>query len=209
MNPKLLRFEVRRIGRHDATAHRPRACRVRDGNGATLARPMTNLRLVHTIHCDAPTFWEMFLDPKLNHALYTKGLGFPRLEVLSFEEKDGVVSRRMAVTPSLAGVPGPVAKLLGGNFGYVEEGSMTRAEGVWRFKMVPSTLADKIRQEGTVRLEPEGPHVRRITEVAIEAKVFAIGGMVESVAEGIVKGAWETSTRFMNEWIEGKHRDLL
>ena len=177
---------------------------------ATLLGAMTNLRLVHTIHCDAPGFWKLFLDSKLNVALYTGALKFPRLEVLSFEETDTTVRRRMAATPSLAGVPGPVAKLLGSNFSYVEEGSMNKAEGVWRFTMIPSILADKIKQEGTVRVEPEGPSaVKRITEVTIEAKVFAIGGMVESVAEKIVRDAWETSTVFMNEWIEGKHRDAV
>ena len=43
---------------------------------------MTNLRLVHTIHCDASGFWKLFLDSTLNVALYTWALKFPRLEVL-------------------------------------------------------------------------------------------------------------------------------
>ncbi len=169
---------------------------------------MTNIRLVHTIHCDAPAFWKLFFDPKLNQALYRKALEFTKLEVLSFEETDARISRKVAASPKLSHLPGPVAKLLGSNFGYVEEGTMDKAEGVWRFKMIPTTLAEKIRQEGTVRLEPEGEHVRRIVEVTVDVKVFAIGGLVESVAEKELRKAWETSTTYMNDWIAGKHRDL-
>jgi Protein of unknown function (DUF2505) len=170
---------------------------------------MTNIRLVHTIRCDAPAFWKLFFDPQLNQALYRKALGFSKLEVLAFEETDTRITRKVAANPKLSNLPGPVAKLLGSNFGYVEDGSMDKAEGIWRFKMVPTTLADKIRQEGSVRVEPEGAHVRRIVEVVVEAKVFAIGGLVEGAAEKELRQAWETSTTYMNDWIEGKHRDLL
>lgn len=171
---------------------------------------MTNIRLVHTIHTDVAGFWKLFFDSALNEALYRKALKFPKLEVLSFEETDAKITRKMAATPNLGALPGPVAKLLGGNFGYVEEGTFTKAEGVWRFKMIPTTLADKIKQEGTVRVEAQGDKaVKRTVEVNVEAKVFAIGGMVESAAEKTIREAWETSTTYMNEWIEGKHRDMV
>lgn len=170
---------------------------------------MTNVKLVHTIHTDAAGFWEMFFDPQLNQALYTKALGFPKLEQLAFEETDAKVTRKVSARPKLSNLPGPVAKLLGPSFGYVEEGTMDKAEGVWRFTMTPTTLADKIKQWGTVRLEPlPNGHVSRITDVSVEAKIFGVGGLVESAAKKELEAAWETSTTYMNEWLEGKHRDL-
>ena len=42
-------------------------------------------------------------------------------------------------------------------------------------------MAEKVRNEGTLRLEPLGDsRVRRIAEITVEAKVFGIGGMIES-----------------------------
>ncbi len=170
---------------------------------------MTNIHLVHTIDTDVAGFWKLFFDKDLNRALYMKALKFPKLELLSFEENDTTVTRRMAATPHLGALPGPVAKLLGSNFGYVEEGTMKKSEGVWRFKMIPTTLADKIKQEGTVHLEPDGANkVKRTVDISVDAKVFAIGGLVEGAAGTTIREAWETSTTYMNEWIAGKHRDL-
>ena len=178
---------------------------------------MTKIRLVHTIHTDASGFWKMFFDPALNQALYRKALKFPQLDVLAFEETDTRITRRMAVTPNLSAVPGPVAKLLGSNFGYVEDGVMTKGEGVFRFTTTPNVLADKITMTGNIYLERgAGPlgqggdaAVQRVVEVSVEARIFAVGGMFESATEKTLRDSWGTSTTYMNEYIEGKHRDLV
>ena len=50
--------------------------------------------------------------------------------------------------------------------------------------MTPSTMADKLRQRGSMRIEkPIGDKVRRIAELSIEAKVFGLGGLIESTTE--------------------------
>ena len=80
---------------------------------------------------------------------------------------------------------------------------MTRSEGVWRWKMTPSTLADKLFTSGTVRVEKMGDSkVRRIAEMNVEAKIFAVGGLIEGSAEKQMREGWDKSSTFMNQWIK-------
>ena len=110
--------------------------------------------------------------------------------------------RKVNGTPKMD-VPGPVAKVLGSNFGYKEEGKYTKSTKLWQWKMIPSTMADKLRNEGTMRVEAVGEtKVRRIAELVIEAKVFGIGGLIESSAEKQLRDGWNKSAQFMNKWLE-------
>jgi hypothetical protein len=69
--------------------------------------------------------------------------------------------------------------------------------------MTPSTLADKLFTSGTVRVEPIGTDkVRRIAEMSIEAKIFAVGGLIESTAEKQMRDGWDKSAVFMNRYLE-------
>ncbi len=164
---------------------------------------MSQIRLEHEINCDADTFWSIFFDEKLNKAIYKHGLDFPEMSIESFKDEGGKVARKLSAQPKLKNLPGPVTKLLGSNFKYVEEGTLDRAEGIFRFKMIPNTMADKLKQEGTMRITPIGDKkVKRIVEVSVEAKIFAIGGLVEGAAEKTLREAWDTSARYMNEWID-------
>jgi hypothetical protein len=100
-------------------------------------------------------------------------------------------------------VPGPVQKLIGPGFRYTEDGTMKKAEGVWRWKMIPSTLTDKLFTSGTVRIEPMGEDkVRRVAEVEIVAKIFAVGGLIESTAEKQMRDGWDRSAGFMNKFLD-------
>jgi hypothetical protein len=166
---------------------------------------MASMRFVQEIRCDTATFWQLFFDSELNELLYRKGLEFRDFAVKSFDESATHIRRSIDVMPNMKGVPGPVAKLLGGNFRYVEEGSYDKQSGVYRFSMKPNTLADRLRQEGTVTAPVnEHGHVDRTVDMLVEAKIFGIGGLVESVAEKIFRDAWQSSAGFMNDWIDGR-----
>jgi hypothetical protein len=80
---------------------------------------------------------------------------------------------------------------------------MTKSERIWRWKMTPSTLADKLFTSGVVRAEPLGDSkVRRIAEMNVEAKIFAVGGLIESTAEKQIRDGWDRSAAFMNQWLK-------
>lgn len=162
---------------------------------------MGKFTVTHEINCDAETFWKVFFDKEFNTKLYLEDLGFPEYKTLEQNETDTQITRKVHGQPKM-NVPGPVAKLLGSGFAYTEEGSMNKADKVWKWKLLPSTLADKLRTEGTVRIEPIGDNkVRRIAEIFVEAKIFGVGGLIESSAEKQLREGWDASAVFMNKYL--------
>jgi len=164
---------------------------------------MGKFTVTHEIRCNAETFWKTFFDKDFNTRLYIEGLGFPAFKVTDQTDDGTTVTRKVTATPKME-VPGPVQKLFGPGFGYNEEGSMKKSEGIWRWKMAPNTLADKLFTSGTVRIEPIGSDkVKRIAEMSIEAKIFAVGGLIESTAEKQMRDGWDKSAIFMNKFVDG------
>jgi hypothetical protein len=162
---------------------------------------MGKFTVTHEIHCNADTFWKVFLDKEFNEKLYTTALGFPDFKVTDQTETETSVTRKVSAQPKME-VPGPVQKLIGPGFRYTEEGSMSKTERVWRWKMVPSTLADKLFTSGIIRIEPIGTDkVRRIADMNVEAKIFAVGGLIESTTEKQMREGWDKSAAFMNKWL--------
>ncbi len=165
---------------------------------------MPTTKLTHEINCDEETFWKLYLDEKFNERLYkdADGLGFPEWKQVSFQETDAKITRVTAGKPKLDDVPGPVAKLIGDSFRYEETGTFDKATKTWTWKLKPSILAEKVKQEGKLVIQPAGEgKVKRVVELFIEAKVFGLGGMLESTTEKNLKSGWEKSAKFMNEWI--------
>jgi hypothetical protein len=166
---------------------------------------MPKLMLNHEINCDADTFWKLFFNQDFNVAMYKQGLGFTEFQVLEQRDGDRETFRKVHASPKVE-MPGPLAKMFGGGLKYTEEGTFDKGSKIWRWKMTPSSMADKIKNEGTMRLEPAGAgKVRRIAEILIEAKIFGLGGMIEGMADKSLKEGWENSAKFMNKWIaDGK-----
>jgi len=165
---------------------------------------MGKFTVTHEIRCNVETFWKTFFDQSFNEKLYLEALGFPAYTTVDQRETETQITRKVQGTPKM-NMPGPVAKLFGSNFSYTEDGSFDKANKVWRWKLIPSTLADKMIQEGSVRLEPIGDDkVRRVAELVIEAKIFGVGGLIESSAEKQLREGWDTSAVFMNKYLEEK-----
>jgi hypothetical protein len=163
---------------------------------------MGKFTVTHEIRCDVETFWKVFLDKDFNERLFREVLGFPEFQITEQKETDSEIIRKVAGTPKM-NMPGPVMKLLGNNFRYQEEGKLNKATKVWTWKMIPSVLADKLRQEGTMRVESSGPgKVRRVAEIVNEAKIFGLGGLIEGSAEKQLREGWDASATFMNKYIE-------
>ncbi|HRI11147.1 MAG TPA: DUF2505 domain-containing protein [Nannocystaceae bacterium] len=161
---------------------------------------MKKFTLVHEIQCTPERFWEVFFDKEFNRSLYVEGLKFSDFTVV--EQTAGPdVRRKVKGTPKVE-LPGAIAKLVGDKFGYEEEGTFNAAKKEWRWKMRPSVMADKMRMEGVLRVEAAGAgKCRRIAEMEVEAKVFGIGGMVESTSEKEMRAGWDGSAAYMNKWL--------
>lgn len=166
---------------------------------------MGKFTVTHEIHCNEETFWKIFFDKDFNTKLYREGLGFPEFTVVDQRDTDTEVVRKVKGTPKME-VPAPVAKVLGSNFSYTEDGKFNKATKIWQWKMTPGSMADKLRNEGTLRLTPVGDgKVRRVAELVVEAKIsMLVNGLIESSAEKQLRDGWDKSAVFMNDWIK-KH----
>lgn len=137
--------------------------------------------------CTPGTFWAAFLDESLLHALYVDELQSRSFEVLEL----GDATRVLRIAPRMR-VPAPVEKLIGESFTFEEHGTLDRAKDEWTWRMVqPANLdpkskprKDAVTMHGTVRIESTGPHQSRRTDrFTVEAKLFGLGGLIESSIE--------------------------
>ena len=159
---------------------------------------MRRLTLVQDIALDLDEHWRLFLDDDFDRKQYLEGFGFPRYEVLERRDGEAETFRRIRVVPKLD-LPGPVAKLLGSSFAYTEDQTFDKKARTFRSKTIPSVLADRLTSESNVRAESAGVgRCRRTVEVSVEARIFGIGGLVESAFEKNLRSGWENAARYMN-----------
>jgi hypothetical protein len=158
---------------------------------------MKKVTVTTMMDCDVDGFWKLFFDREFNTQLYTVGLDFNSYEIVEMSDSH----RRTKGVPKMK-LPGPVAKLLGDSFGYEENGTLDKATNLYRWKMTPNTMTDKLFTSGSVKIESAGEgKVRRISEASIEAKMFGVGGLLEGTAEGEMRASWEKENVFMNRWL--------
>ncbi|HKA90692.1 MAG TPA: DUF2505 domain-containing protein [Haliangiales bacterium] len=162
---------------------------------------MRAFTLVQDIATDPENHWKLFLDPEFDRKQYLEGFRFPGYEILEHEVTDDAVIHRIRVTPKLD-VPAAVARALGARFGYTEDGKFDKKTGTWRSRMIPNILADRLRSDAVVRVAPAGEGTcRRTCELSVEARIFGIGGLVESALEKNLRKGWEDGAAYMNEWV--------
>jgi hypothetical protein len=159
------------------------------------AMPTFSLR--QEIDCTPSRFWEIFFDNDLQSQLFAD-LGFPKWEVVDQKETESHIIRIVKAVPKLD-APAPVAKLLGSGFGYTEEGRFDKTSKVYTFVVTPTTLANKLKNEGTVRCEPKGDaKCIRIVDILVEAKILGLSGVIEKNMEKNTREGWEKSAAFFN-----------
>lgn len=162
--------------------------------------PMATFTMKHELACDCERFWKLFFDADFNVALY-KALEFPEWTLLDSKETDTEVVRSFRARPKMV-APAAVVKLLGSSFGYSEVSRFDKATKTIKFVIKTNTLTDKLRNEGTVKCEPRGAGKSlRVVEITAEAKVFGVGGMIESAFEKSFRSGWQQSAEFTNRWV--------
>jgi hypothetical protein len=160
---------------------------------------MRRFTLTQTLDCTPDEHWRRFFDPEFERGLYLDHLRFPHYELLEQREEGDLLRRRERVTPRLD-APAAVTKVLGSSFGYVEDGTFDRRTKVWRCRILTNVLADRISCEMVVKVDADGPdRCRRTVDGTLEARIFAIGGLVESVFEKNLRDGWQNSATYMNQ----------
>lgn len=165
---------------------------------------MATFTMTHEIDVSVDTFWKIFFDNEFNETLFLKELHFPKWKLVDHKETEDTIVRHVEGVPKMD-APGPVAKALGSSFGYSEEGTYDKKTRTFRFKMKTTTMTDKLRNEGTVRVEPLGDNrCRRVVEIVAEAKVFGIGGLIEGSLEKSFRTGWGRSAEYIVTWARQK-----
>lgn len=163
---------------------------------------MAKFTMSHDLDCTPERFWDLFLyGGDFNEKLFAS-LEFPEWKLLEQKEEDGIVLRTVKAVPKMD-APAAVVKLLGDKFGYVEHGRFDKKTNIYTFKIETSTMKDKLRNEGVVKCEKVGEgKSRRVVDITAEAKVFGVGGMIESSFEKSYRTGWGKSAEFINRWVK-------
>ena len=158
---------------------------------------MTTFTMRHEIDCTPEKFWELFFDADLQKKIFAS-LEFPKWEIVEQRDTETEIVRIVKAIAKLD-APAAVAKVLGSGFGYTEESRFDKATKVYRFVIKPTTLADKLKTEGSVKVEPRGEgKCTRIVDIVAEAKIFGIGGMMEKVTEKSLRDGWQKGADMFN-----------
>ena len=165
---------------------------------------MRRITVVQEILTDVDNHWKLFLDDEFDKAQALDGLGFASYEILEHKDEPDRVFRKTRGAPKLD-LPAVVAKALGPHFGYTEEGAWDKKTKVWRSRLIPNILTDRLSSDAVVRAEAAGEgRCRRICELSVEAKVFGIGTIIETALERDLRSGWERAATFMNRWIRDR-----
>jgi len=167
---------------------------------------MTKFTIRHTFDIGVDEFWEkIFFDDEFNRRLYLDTLQFKDWKVLEKTDKGGgVIERRVHCEPK-SDAPAVVKKLVGDSMAYVEKGRFDPSSKRWKWEIIPSKLADKMKIAGEFWLESRGDkRSERFTDVDLQVKIFGVGGVVEGFVEKQVKDSYDIAARFTNKWIKDK-----
>lgn len=164
---------------------------------------MQEVTIVHEFDCDEDTHWtKCFFSEDFNKKLYLETLGFPMWRILSQVETDATIERKLDIRPLLKNIPGPVMKVMGDRFGYIEDGTFDKKARRYKFRTIPSVMGDKADIRGEMYLEKIGDNkVRRTVKVRVEVKVFAIGGLIEQSTVEQLRDGYEKASAFTRKYI--------
>jgi hypothetical protein len=122
--------------------------------------------------------------------------------VLKFEKTPERIVRHVRVEPARE-IPGPVAKILGGNkFSYVEELEYELGKGKGRWRIVTSMMTDKIDAQGTLELVAVPGGCKRVVAGDIKVSIFGVGGIIEKFVVSDVEKSYDAAAAFTREYLK-------
>ncbi|MFH8787189.1 DUF2505 family protein [Streptomyces roseoverticillatus] len=161
---------------------------------------MSQFTVQLSVNGPASEVWALLTDDAFLEDLYRNRLNYVKWAVDErHDAPEGDLIRKVTLIPPM-NAPAPVLKLLGPGFKETEESRLDPERLTWTWRRVPSTLADKIREEGRVRVEAaaDGGSLL-VAETTIECKVFGIGGLMESSAEKHSRNDWQQLGQALNQ----------
>jgi hypothetical protein len=157
-----------------------------------------SLAIRQLLDCSEKEFWQrIFCCEKFNAYLY-EGLGF-KYELQEWNPDTGY--RRAKLWP-MQQMPKAVARVLGERFSYVEEGTFDAEAERYDFRVITSSVADRIRVKGTVVVDAVSPQQceRRVT-LEIGADVLGLGRLIEAYFVATTREEYAKNAALVNEYL--------
>ncbi len=159
----------------------------------------TEFEIRQVIRTTPELFWtRLHASDDFAHYLYVESLGFG-YEALEVDPSRGITRAR--IVPK---VPAPdlIVKLLGVDFSFVEDGVLGD-DRVYRFRILPSSMGERVTVRGEMRVHPEGDaHCIRHMTFAIDARIPGVGSIVEKFVERSTRQSYVDSHRITNRYLE-------
>lgn len=160
---------------------------------------MLQFSKTHEINCTPDKFWQFFFDKPTTESLYLDALSALEVKVENQSELDNKFFQKLSVKPKIT-FPGPLAKLIGSEYSYNEQGTLDKTMNQFNWKWTPSVLSGKLRIEGIMRIFTIGENkIRLINEVRIEAEVFGVGSIMENSFEKQIRADIDTKVTYYNQ----------
>ncbi len=167
---------------------------------------MPSVTIENEIPCTEEDFWsKTFFEEEWNRRFYLEILKFPEWKVLEqTREPNGAVKRRVHLLPQTVGLPGPLKKVMGDKFSYIEEGTYDPAKKQYDYRVIPSVMPEKTNGKGRITTRASGNKVLRTAHVDIEVKVFMVGGMLEEKILNDFRQSSEEAAKFSRVYVKEK-----
>jgi len=160
----------------------------------------------HIIETDVDTFWQLFFDQELAHALVEELGNAGSFEIAEDRTDDQGVRHRRIECLSNIELPDFVKKLMGDG-SYTELGRFDSRAKIYSAQIVPKVGGSKLRVQFEITAQPidDGRRCERRIVVENTVKVLAIGAMLEGLIERTQRDAHDKGAAFMNKWIQRGH----
>ena len=167
---------------------------------------MPSFRVENVFECSELTFWEkVFFDAEYNRRLFYDELHFSEWRELERKDEGERVRRWVKASPPMGDLPGPLKAAIGDGAGYEERGVFERANRRYDANVQPNRLGDKVTVTLVFRTEPlNEKRCRRIVDGTVVARVFLIGGMLETRMVDDLRRSYEKSAAFTNRFLAEK-----
>lgn len=157
----------------------------------------------------AAVFWErVFFNEGYTQALMVNGLGHKSAQVISLETaSNGVVRRRMKVQPKL-NIPGPIKRLLGDGFHYIEEGTYDPRRPAFISKITLPSAPKIIEINSTLSFaDRKSGGADRQVRLAVKSSKFGLARLIETTSKGILTQQYNEAEAFTQIWLKSNLED--
>lgn len=157
--------------------------------------------LTYQINCGIDRFWKVYLSEDFTKDLYLKGLGYNSVEIKSQSGAPGEAGyTRELHTAQDLDAPGAVKAVMGSEASQTEDGKFDG--DTWRFSIIPDKMSNKIHMSGVTTLaENSDGGVTQTVKLEYQAKIFGIGGMIETLMAKMIKDGYDGTAVYMNKWL--------